>query len=79
MPTAAIALQVAALAVLWAVFLVLQLEKSKHGNCTLPFVLIVGVQVVLLAAVTTAFVVWEVNLSHHTLILILNTACLHRS
>ncbi len=69
----------AALGLLWAGFLVLQLEKSKYGNCTLPFVLIVGAQVVLLGAVTTAFVVWEVSVSHHTLIFFLKAACLHRS
>ena len=64
---------------LWAVFLFLQLQKSKYGNCTLPFVLIVGGQVLLLGAVTTAFVFWEVSVSHHTLGFILDPACLHTS
>lgn len=53
--------QVGALVVLWAAFLALQLEKAKHGNCTLPFALVVGAQVVLLGAVTSGFVYYEVK------------------
>jgi hypothetical protein len=49
--------------VLWAVFLALQLQKSKFGHCTWQFGVTAGAQALLLGLVTFAFVRYQASLT----------------
>lgn len=55
--------QAALLLALWAVFLALQLQKSKFGHCTWQFGVTAGAQALLLGLVTFAFVRYQASLA----------------
>jgi uncharacterized membrane protein len=57
------AAQAALLLALWAVFLALQLQKSKFGHCTWQFGVTAGAQALLLGLVTFAFVRYQASLT----------------
>lgn len=44
---------------LWAVFLVSQMEKAKYGRCTWQFAAVAAFQTILLAGVTLAVLHYE--------------------
>ena len=47
--------QVVQLLILWAVFLIFQMAKSKHGNCTKEYLVLFLAQTVFCISVTTFF------------------------
>jgi len=47
---------------LWVAFLALQLEKAKHNHCTWQFALVAGSQAVMLGAVASAFLYYQVSI-----------------
>ena len=53
--------QVAALVVLWAAFLALQLAKARHARCSWGFAAAMVAQAVLLATAAAAYVVHQVR------------------
>lgn len=44
---------------LWAVFLITQMEKAKHGRCTWQFAAILAFQTIMLASVALAALYYE--------------------
>ena len=57
--TVALCAQLAILVLLWAVFLITQMQKSKYGRCSWQFAALFAFQTVLLGGVTFAVLRYE--------------------